>query len=78
MICQFGTLMVPLDVTMSECFVLSYITSVGGLIHRTALQGFLLWRLKIIGNKRFDLLIGIALLATRISFHVNKHVQIYI
>ncbi|CAJ0630162.1 23223_t:CDS:2 [Entrophospora sp. SA101] len=71
-ICQFWALMVPLDVTMNECFALSYIANAGGLIHRTALQGFLLWRLKIVGDKKLDLWIGIVLFAARNSFHFSE------
>nr|CAG8577552.1 9157_t:CDS:2 [Entrophospora candida] len=71
-ICQFWALMVPLDVTMNECFALSYIAIAGGFIHRTALQGFLLWRLKIVGDKKLDLWIGIVLFAARNSFHFSE------
>nr|CAG8501676.1 3840_t:CDS:2 [Entrophospora candida] len=53
--------MVPLDMTINECIVLTHLTAAAIYVNKTALQGFLLWRLRNIGDddyKKNDLCIG--------------------
>ncbi|CAJ0842313.1 9319_t:CDS:2 [Entrophospora sp. SA101] len=53
--------MVPLNMTINECIVLTHLTAAAIYVNKTALQGFLLWRLRNIGDddyKKNDLYIG--------------------
>ncbi|CAJ0651762.1 6234_t:CDS:2 [Entrophospora sp. SA101] len=66
-ISQIWQLVVPNDVTEGQCIALTSLVVTGIFIYRTALQGFLLWRLKGIDNKKMDLWIGSTLFTARIA-----------
>ncbi|CAJ0651758.1 6232_t:CDS:2 [Entrophospora sp. SA101] len=66
-ISQVWQLVVPNDVTKGQCIALTSLVVTGIFIYRTALQGFLLWRLKNIEHKKKDLWIGVALFTTRFA-----------
>nr|CAG8604222.1 13138_t:CDS:2 [Entrophospora candida] len=66
-ISQIWQLVVPNDVTEGQCIALTSLVVTGIFIYRTALQGFLLWRLKGIDNKKIDLWIGSTLFTARIA-----------
>nr|CAG8622694.1 1231_t:CDS:2 [Entrophospora candida] len=75
-ISQVWQLVVPNDVTEGQCIALTSLVVTGMFIYRTALQGFLLWRLKGVDNKKRDLWIGVVLFTARVAFNFAQFFQI--
>ncbi|CAH1761449.1 9513_t:CDS:2, partial [Entrophospora sp. SA101] len=75
-ISQVWQLVVPNDVTKGQCIALTSLVVTGIFIYRTALQGFLLWRLKGVENKKRDLWIGVVLFTARVAFNFAQFFQI--
>nr|CAG8575200.1 2496_t:CDS:2 [Entrophospora candida] len=68
-ISEIWFLIVPTDVSPEECKAVGYLLPFGHIIHKSALSGFLLWRLKQIENRTLDHWLGIALFFCRFCFH---------